>query len=241
MILDVLIAVIVLVAVFVGFQRGLIQPLLIELFFFGTLLLFFHDRNGYLAFMQNNLHANAVLAIFLGLIIAIVAAFVGGRVGGLIHRMPVIRGADGFFGIFVQAFLAILLCYVIISALLVMDKAFRPSINAAALTPAQVQVMRKQLASNGLVSNLVDWQDFKRLQDLAKQPGGARIAEAPQLNQLANAYNDVLQPQLSGSRFAPMVLGIGQRVPGVGKYGPKDLPSRPSRATPIPSAPPKRS
>jgi hypothetical protein len=101
--------------------------------------------------------------------------------------------------------------------------------------------MRKQLASNGLVSNLVDWQDFKRLQDLAKQPGGARIAEAPQLNQLANAYNDVLQPQLSGSRFAPMVLGIGQRVPGVGKYGPKDLPSRPSRATPIPSASPKRS
>jgi hypothetical protein len=239
-ILDVLIAVIVLVAIFIGFQRGLIQPLLIEVLFFGTLLIFFHDRNGYLAFMERNFHANAVLAIFLALIVAIVAAFGGGRLGGLIHRMPVVRGADGFFGVFVQGFLAIVLCYVLLSGLVVMDKAFRPSINAATLTVAQVQAMRKQLSSNGLVSNLVDWQDYKRLEDLARQQGGARISEAPQLNQVATAYGDVLQPQLSSSRLAPFVLGVGQHVPGVGRFGPKDLPKRAPKATPFPTASPKK-
>jgi hypothetical protein len=239
-ILDVLIAVIVLAAIFIGFQRGLIQPLLIELLFFGTLYLLLRDRNGYLAFMERNLHANAVLAIFLALIIAVVAAFAGGRLGGLIHRMPVIRGADGFFGIFLQGFLAIVFCYVLISGLVVMDKAFRPTLNAATLTVAQVQTMKKQLSSNGLVSNLVDWQDFKRLEDLARQQGGARISEAPQLNQVATAYGDVLQPQLSGSRLAPVVLGVGQHVPGLGKFGPADLPKRTPRATPLPTASPKK-
>ena len=69
---------------------------------------------------------------------------------------------------------------------------------------------------------------------------GASIAQAPQLNQLATAYEDVLQPQLSGSRLAPVVLGIGQRVPGVGKFGPRDLPRKTPKATPVPSPTPQK-
>jgi hypothetical protein len=152
----------------------------------------------------------------------------------------VVRGADGFFGVFVQGFLALVLCYLLLSGLVVMDKAFRPSINAATLTVAQVQAMKKQLSSNGLVSNLVDWQDYKRLEDLARQQGGARISEAPQLNQVATAYGDVVQPQLSSSRLAPFVLGVGQHVPGVGRFGPKDLPKRAPKATPLPTSSPKK-
>jgi uncharacterized membrane protein required for colicin V production len=238
-ILDVLIAVIVLVAVFVGFQRGLIQPLLIELLVFLTLFLFLHDRNGYLAFMDRTLHANAVLAIFFVLIVVAVAAYVGARVGGLIHRMPVVRGADGFFGVFVQGFLAVLFCYAMLSALVAMDKAFNATATATSLTVAQVRSMQKQLTSNGLIGGLVDTRDFGRLEDLAKKQGGATISQAPQLNQLATAYEDVLQPQLSGSRLAPVVLGIGQRVPGFGKFGPRDLPKRLPKVTPAPSPPPK--
>jgi uncharacterized membrane protein required for colicin V production len=233
-ILDVLIAVIVLAAVFVGFQRGLIQPLLVELLVFLTLLLFLHDRNGYLAFMQR-LHVNAVLAIFVILIFVVVAAYLGARVGGLIHRMPVVRGADGFLGVFVQGFLAILFCYVMLSALVVMDRAFNATATATSLTVAQLQAMQKQLNSNGLVGGLVDPADFAKLKNLAQKQGGASLSQAPQLNQMATAYEDVLQPQLAGSRLAPVVLGIGQRVPGVGKVGPRDLPKRLPKASPSPS------
>jgi len=160
--------------------------------------------------------------------------------GGLIHRMPVVRGADGFFGVFVQGFVAILVCYAMLSALVAMDKAFNATATATSLTVTQIQAMQKQLGANGLVAGLVDSRDFRRLEDLAKRPGGASISQAPQLNQLATAYEDVLQPQLSGSRLAPVVLGIGQRVPGVGKFGPRDLPRKTPKATPIPSPTPKR-
>lgn len=240
MILDVLIALIVLVAVFVGFQRGLIQPLLIELGVFLTLFVFLHDRNGYLAFMERNFHVNAILAIFLVVIVASVVAYAAASIGGLIHRMPVVRGADGFFGVFVQGFLAIVFCYVMLSALVTMEKAFNATATATTLTVAQVHTMQKQLGANGLVGGLVDSGDFKRLEDLAKKPGGASISQAPQLNQLATAYEDVFQPQLSGSRLAPVVLGIGQKVPGVGKFGPRDLPRKTPKTTPLPSAPPKQ-
>jgi hypothetical protein len=121
-----------------------------------------------------------------------------------------------------------------------MDKAFNATATATSLTVAQVQAMQKQLAANGLVSGLIDSRDFRRLEDLAKRPGGASISQAPQLNQLATAYEDVLQPQLSGSRLAPVVLSIGQRVPGVGKFGPRDLPRRAPKATPVPSPTPKK-
>jgi uncharacterized membrane protein required for colicin V production len=238
-ILDVLIAVIVLAAIFVGFQRGLIQPLLIELLVFLTLWVFLHDRNGYLAFMEQHFHANAVLAIFFVLIVAAVAAYVGARVGGLIHRMPVVRGADGFFGVLVQGFLAIIVCYALLSALVAMDKAFNATATATTLTVAQIQAMQKQLTSNGLVSSLIDKSDFSRLEGLAKRPGGTTIGQAPQLNQLATAYEDFLQPQLSGSRLAPVVLGIGQRVPGVGRFGPRDLPRKAPKATPVTSPKPR--
>jgi uncharacterized membrane protein required for colicin V production len=239
-ILDVLIAVIVLVAVFVGFQRGLIQPLLIELMVFFTLFLFLHDRNGYLAFMERSLHANAVLAIVFVLIVVAVAAYAGARVGGLIHRMPVVRGADGFFGVFIQGFLAIVFCYALLSALVAMDKAFDATATATTLTVAQVQAMQKALSSNGLVSGLVDKGDLSRLEALAKRPGGTTISQAPQLNQLATAYEDLFQPQLSGSRLAPVVLGIGQRVPGVGKFGPRDLPRKAPKPTPATPSPKPR-
>jgi hypothetical protein len=152
--------------------------------------------------------------------------------------MPVVRGVDGFFGLFGQAFVAILACYALLSALVAMEKAFGPSANAPALTLAQVQAMQRLLTENPIDSNLVDRGDFRRLQDQARKPTGARIAEAPQLNQLASVYEDFLQPQLAGSRLAPIVLGIGQRVPGVGRFGPSDLPRRILRVTTTPGAAP---
>ena len=240
MILDVLIALIMLLTVFFGFQRGLIQPLLVELAFLLPLLWVLGHRDAYLAGMFRLLHVNPVLAIFLALIAAVVLAFFAGRLGGLIHRMPVVRGVDGFFGVFGQALLALLLCYGLVSALVAMDKAFAPTVTAPALTFPQVEAMKRQLTSSTLASGLVNWGELKRLEDQAKKGGAARIAETPQLNQFATVYEDFLQPQLRGSRLAPIVLGLGQRLPGVGRFGPRDLP-RPPSPPPAPTPSPRKS
>jgi hypothetical protein len=229
MFLDLLIAVIVLIGLAVGFQKGLIQPLMVELFFAGTLLFILRERRQYTAIMES-LHANAVLAVLIALVIALVAAYVGGVLGGSIHRIPVVRGIDGFLGVFVHVGLAVLICYFLISAMVALDKAFTTTLPLASLNPAQVAGLRKQIDSNALTAAIVDRHDLDKLQAQARTPGGARIETVGDLNRLATFYVDFVQPQLRTSRLSPTVAGIGKRVPGVGKVGPADLP----RPTPVP-------
>ncbi len=39
MLIDILVAIVLVIALFIGYARGVIQPLMAEIFFFGTLLL----------------------------------------------------------------------------------------------------------------------------------------------------------------------------------------------------------
>ena len=72
MIIDVVVVLVLIVSLIVGYQRGVIQPLLAEIFFFGTLLAVFRFHDQYTTDMQKYLHLNAVLAVFVALIIAVV-------------------------------------------------------------------------------------------------------------------------------------------------------------------------
>lgn len=235
MFLDLFIAVIIGIAFFVGFYKGLIQPLMVELFFIGTILIILRERRLYSSIMTS-LHANAVLAVMIAILLAIVAGYVGGILGGAVHRLPVLRGIDGFLGVFVHVGVAVLVSYFLISALVALDKAFTPALALASLNQAQVTALRKQVDSNALTAALVDSKDLDRLQAQSRTPGGARIETVSQLNQLATFYVDFIQPQLRTSRLSPIIAGIGRRVPVVGKVGPGDLPK--PTPTPKPSPPP---
>ena len=236
MIIDVAIAITLLIAVWVGYQKGVVQPLLVEIFFVGALVIILRDRAAYSAAMERYLHANAVMAVFLALIVAVVAGFIGGQIGSMVHRMPVVRGVDGFLGIFVHAGFVLLVSYLLLSALVTLDKAFGPTLSAATLTVQQVNSLANQIRSNPITASLVDPKDLAKLQTQAKQPGGARIETVPQLDQLQTFYEQFLQPQLAGSRAAPIILRFGQHIPIIGHVGPEDLPSR--AVTPKPSASP---
>lgn len=235
MVIDVLVALAVAVAVVIGFYRGIIQPLLSETFFVATLALIFRNRQGFAELTGRLLHANAVISIFLALVLALAMGFVGARLGGLIHRMPAVRGVDGFLGVFAHGFVALVFCYLLLSALVVLDKAFAPTLNNASLSAAQVAAIKRQLASSPLTAGLANNSDLARLQAAAARPGGAKISETPQLNQLQTVYEDFLQPQLRSSHLAPVVLGIGQHLPLIGRVGPKDLPRATTSPSPSPS------
>ena len=131
MIIDILVALMVLGAAFVGFQRGFIQPLLGEILFVGWLLFLLNNRDAYMTFMSGVLHANAFVAVFVALIIAGVFSYAGLRLGGIVHRMPSVRGWDGFFGVFVQALAATVLAYGLLSAMVVMDRSIALSLSAS--------------------------------------------------------------------------------------------------------------
>ena len=87
MIIDVIVVLILIVSLIVGYQRGVIQPLMAEIFFFGTLLAVFRFHDQYTNEMQKLLHLNAVLAVFVALILAVVMGAIGGSIGGAFHRL----------------------------------------------------------------------------------------------------------------------------------------------------------
>ena len=236
MIIDIAIVITVVIAVWVGYQKGVVQPLLVEIFFLGTLVVIVRDRQAFTSAMGHYLHANPVLDVFLALIVAVVAGFIGGQLGGMVHRMPVVRGIDGFLGIFVHAGFVILVAYLLLSALVTLDKAFGPTLSAATLTVTQVNSLASAIQSNPITASLVDARDLAKLQTEAKKPGGARITTVPQLDQLQSVYEQFLQPQLASSRTAPYIMRIGQHIPVIGHVGPNDLPGK--QPTPKPSVTP---
>ena len=224
MILDVAFILILVVALVVGYQKGVIQPLMSQVFFFGALFLLYRERDPYLAVLQKYIHANIVLAIFFALMLAVIAGYFGNAVGLALHRMPIARGIDGFLGVFVNVAIALAAIYFILGGLITLDKAFGPVTSTAKLTSAQVTAFSKLLNSNPLATALVDPKDLKKLQAEAKAGQTTSLDTVSQLDQLSKAYTEFVKPQLRTSRVAPYIMRFGQRLPVIGHFGPKDLP-----------------
>ncbi|MDQ6877259.1 MAG: CvpA family protein [Candidatus Dormibacteraeota bacterium] len=240
MFLDVAVVGILMVALFLGYQRGVIQPLMAEIFFFGTLLVIFRFHDQYTSEMQKIFHLNAVLSVFVAIILAIVMGAIGGAVGGAFHRVESIRGVDGLLGIFVHVAVTLVFIYLAISVLVTLDNAFEPTLKSASMTLAQVNRLESWIQSNPITAAMVSKQDLKALQDAAKGASGAKIDNVQGIHQLQQIYTGFLQPQLHGSRTVPIILSIGSHVPLIGHVGPGDLKPLPSPA-PSPSPAPTHS
>jgi uncharacterized membrane protein required for colicin V production len=237
MIIDIVVVLVLVVALVVGYQKGVIQPLMAEIFFFGTLLVVFRFHDQYTAEMQKIAHINAVLSVFAAIILAIVMGAIGGAIGGAFHRIESIRGVDGLLGIFVHVAVTLVIVYLAISALVTLDNAFEPTVNRATLTLAQVNLLESWIQSNPVTSAMVSKQDLKSLKDAASTVSGAHIDSIQGIHQLRQIYTSFLQPQLHGSRSVPIILGIGQHLPFIGHIGPSDLKPLPS-ASPSPTPTP---
>lgn len=238
MIIDILVVLILIVALIFGYQRGVIQPLLAEIFFFGTLLAVFRFHDQYTTEMQKLLHLNAVLAVFVALIIAVVMGAIGGAIGGAFHRLEAIRGIDGLLGVVVHGLVTLIVIYLAISALVTLDNAFEPALKSASLTLTQVNQLEAEILSNPITSAMVSKSDLQALKSAATKSSGAHLDSIAGIHQLQQIYTDFLQPQLHSSRTAPFILSIGQHLPVIGRVKPSDLHSTasPARtATPTPS------
>ena len=238
MIIDVVVILVLIVSLIVGYQRGVIQPLLAEIFFFGTLLAVFRFHDQYTTEMQKLLHLNAVLAVFVALIIAVVMGAIGGAIGGAFHRLEAIRGIDGLLGVVVHGLVTLVIVYLAISALVTLDNAFEPALISASLTVTQVNDLETEILSNPITSAMVSKSDLQALKTAAAK-SGAHLDSVAGIHQLQQIYTDFLQPQLHSSRTAPIILGFGQHLPVIGHVKPSDLhttTASPARtATPSPT------
>jgi uncharacterized membrane protein required for colicin V production len=241
MFIDIAVIILLLLALILGYQRGVLQPALAEIFFFGTLLLVFRFHDQYTNEMAKIAHLNAVLSVFVALILAVVMGAIGGAIGGAFHRMQTIRGIDGLLGIFVHGLVTLIIVYLAISALVTLDNAFVPAVQTASLTLAQVNKLETSILSNPITSAMVSKQDMQALKDAASKPAGAHIDSVQGIHQLQQVYVDFLQPQLHSSKSVPIILAIGHALPIIGHVGPHDLhplvsPARTSSLSPSPTA-----
>jgi uncharacterized membrane protein required for colicin V production len=241
MIIDIVVVLVVIVSLIVGFQRGVIQPLLAEIFFFGTLLAVFRFHDQYTTEMQKYLHFNAVLAVFVALIIAVVMGAIGGAIGGAFHRLESIRGIDGLLGVVVHGVVTLVVIYLAISALVTLDNAFEPALRSASLTLKQVNQLDSEILSNPITSAMVSKSDLQALKTAAAKPSGAHLDSVAGIHQLQQIYTDFLQPQLHSSRTAPVILSIGQHFPVIGHVKPSDLHNLGTTASPARTATPSPS
>jgi len=242
MIIDAVIALALLVALFLGYQRGVIQPLMAEIFFFATLLLIFRFHDQYTNEMQKLLHINPVLSVFVALILAVILGAIGGAIGGAFHRLEAIRGIDGLLGVFVHVAVTVVVIYLAVSALVVLDNAFEPTLKSATLTLNQVNQLENFILSNPITSAMVSKSDLQALKTAAAKPAGASINSVAGIHQLQQIFVDFLQPQLHGSRAVPIVLSIGSHLPFLGHVGPSDLKPLPKvTASPTPKVSPSPS
>jgi uncharacterized membrane protein required for colicin V production len=234
MIFDAVIVLVLLVALLLGYQRGVIQPLMAEIFFFGTLLVVFRFHDQYTNEMQKLLHLSPVLSVFAALILAVIMGSIGGAVGGAFHRLEAIRGIDGLLGIFVHVVVTLVVIYLAVSALVTLDNAFEPTLKSASLTLAQVTQLENFILSNPITSAMVSKSDLQALKTAASKPAGASINSVAGIHQLQQIFVDFLQPQLHSSRAVPIVLSIGSHIPFIGHVGPHDLKPLP-KVTPSPA------
>ena len=245
LVIDIVIVLVLVIALITGFQRGVIQPLMAEIFFFGTLLAVFRFHDAYTNEMQKLLHLTPVLAVFVALILAVVLGAVGGAIGGAFHRLEAIRGVDGLLGIFVHGVVTLIVVYLAISALVVLDNAFKPAVDKANLTLSQVNQIENEILSNPITSAMVSKSDLQALQTAAAK-GSANINNVGGIHQLEQIYTSFLQPQLHGSHLVPIILGFGKHLPFIGHEGPDDLRALPTSSptscpSPTPTAKPTAS
>lgn len=239
-VIDILVVIVVAVALITGFQRGVIQPLMAEIFFFGALLVIFRFHDQYTTLLQR-FHISAVISVFAALIIAIVLGAVGGAIGGAFHRMESIRGIDGLLGVVVHGAVALVIIYLAVSALVTLDNAFQPALNQATLTLTQVSSLENEILSNPITAAMVSKDDLDKLKAAAQKNNAAHLDSVQGIHQLQQIYTDFIQPQLHGSRTVPFILGFGHHLPFIGHVGPDDLKPLPAAPTPTPCPTPKPS
>lgn len=240
-ILDVLILVVVAFAVFVGYRYGTLQPVFALVGFALAALLLVGHWPGYSGFLDRHLHSNAVIDVVLVLIIAVIVGYGGWRLGGFVHRMPVVRGADGLLGVVICGLIAIWLLYGLLSLAVSLGKGFDGTIGQTTTTEAQAQAIQTWVEGNPILGRVVSASDVRQLEQAARTPDNpaSAISNFSSLQQLQAVYRVVCAPQLESSHLAPIVMWIGKHTPVIGHQGPSDLPRKPAPSPAVsPSASP---
>ncbi|MHB8571472.1 MAG: CvpA family protein [Candidatus Dormibacteria bacterium] len=213
---DLGVVLVLVAALFLGWRRGLLQPLVAEVAFLLA---------GWYALGHSDLLAgltgNRIPAPLAGLGFTLLAGFAGGLLGrqvaGLMRRLPGMALLDGSLGAALNLAVAGVLAYVLLGAACSFDNLLGPLRAAAAVTSTQVADLERALAGDPVAASLVDPATLATLRrQAAAEP--IPLSQLGQADALLGFWESDVHPQLAQSRVLPVVLAVGERIPWLGHH-----------------------
>jgi len=213
-VLDLAIAAIVLVSAFAGWRKGFIAPLFaVALSLLGLYAIYAGPAAG--------LVPSGTAGIGLGVVVIGVASTfllrVGGMLTSLVDRVSVLKAADHVLGLPLGAVTGLVAVYLGLTAVVSFDNLLAPFHGKPTVDQAAVAAMRAAVAANPQFSVMLDQAT---LDAMATQVAKSAIP-ADQLatfDQTLAFYESTVRPALVASVTAPIILGVGEHLPFIGRH-----------------------
>ena len=199
---------------FAGWKKGFIVPLVVQA---GALL-------GMAAVYAGPLKGSVpagVSGIGLGMGALFLGSTVLGAVGnllvGIIHRFGILKKFDQVAGVPLGAATAMLTLYVALVGVVTVDGWLAPLHGGLAVGPTQLAAVQKLAALNPTLGAFADPTTLNALISAAtKAP--IPTDQLAQYDAALGFYESKVRPSLIGSKFAPILLAIGENLPVIGQH-----------------------
>lgn len=213
---DLAIVVVIALGVYIGWRKGLIGPLLAE----GTFLISYwivSTHPGLVSALVPSAVPRPYATFVVPVVLGLVAGVAGRMIFGTLFRLPLTRQLDKLLGAAANGALAFVIVYVVLVGLASAGTVLDPIAKAASIQSSQIVAMRMLLAENPQAASLVPTGELGQLATVASlRP--VPFAQLGHYAQVINYYERTLRPQLATSRFAPLVLQYGARLPIIGRH-----------------------
>jgi uncharacterized membrane protein required for colicin V production len=211
---DIAIAAIVAASAFAGWRKGFIAPLFaVGLSLLGLYALYNGPAAGALP--------TGTTGLGLGVVVLGFAASIIGRVGavlvGLVHRFGILKAADHTLGVPLGAVTGLVAVYLGLTAVVSFDNMLAPFHGKASVDQAAVAAMKAALQANPQFSVMIDQASLDTMAtQVVKQAIPAE--QLATYDQTLSFYEGTVRPALVSSLLAPPILGVGERLPILGRH-----------------------
>jgi uncharacterized membrane protein required for colicin V production len=211
---DLVVIAVVALAAFAGWKRGFIAPLFaVSLTLVGLYSLYAGPGAGVVP--------TGAAGIGLGVVLVGIASSFLMRIGGtlvsFVHRVGILQKTDRVLGVPLGAATGLLTVYLALVAIVSFDGLIAPLHGKATVDQAAVAAVRAAVAANPQFTVMID---AGTLDALAAQVATAAVPadQLAKFDQTLSFYETTVRPQLLSSAIAPILLGVGEHTPLIGRH-----------------------
>ena len=189
----------------------------------GTLgLIIFHQAQ-FSGWLHSHLGISGFWVWIATFLTAMIAGMLGSWIGSLIRRLPLVGPFDSAAGAVVHAAVVLVGIYLGLAAIISLGRIYGPLVHAAYLDSGEIATLQRQLDALPLLRGSLSNKNLALIHQQVGS-GSVQVGLDPQLKQFVEFYGSTIKPQLCGSRLAPVVLEVGNRIPLLSFVGTPTVP-----------------